>query len=204
MITPPTVPRKKPGSTRVTMTRLTAAPELLDTRAAMARMAISPIQSPRLETNCAVHSRKKVLLPNSRQGAGGDRWRISVSRDERRTRRRRFLLGHRRLSLWVLRRIRAQSVAFLATFSACGAVLVAVAFFAVVFLAVAFAVAFLAVDFFVTDFFAVRLRGLLHRSLRGRRSRRPLSEAARHACSSVNDSGSIPRGTVALVVPSVT
>ena len=58
MITPPTVPRKKPGTTRVTITRLTAAPELFETRAAIARMAMSPIQSPKLETTCASHSRK--------------------------------------------------------------------------------------------------------------------------------------------------
>ena len=57
-ITPPTVARKKPGTTRVTITRLTAAPELLETRAAIARMAMSPIQSPKLETTCASQSRK--------------------------------------------------------------------------------------------------------------------------------------------------
>ncbi len=71
MITPPTVPSRKPGSTRVVMTRLTAAPELLDTRAAMARMAMRPIQSPRLETHCAVQSRKNALVPNTRHGASG-------------------------------------------------------------------------------------------------------------------------------------
>src|SRR4029077_15171799 len=42
-----------------------------DTRAAMARMAMRPIQSHRLETHCAVHSRKNVLLPNTRHGASG-------------------------------------------------------------------------------------------------------------------------------------
>ena len=71
MMTPPTVPSRKPGSTRVVITRLTAAPELFDTRSAIARMAMRPIQSPRLETNCAVQSRKKVLLPNTRHGASG-------------------------------------------------------------------------------------------------------------------------------------
>ncbi len=71
MMTPPTVPSRKPGSTRVVITRLTAAPELFDTRFAIARTAIRPIQSPRLEMNCAVQSRKKVLLPKTRSGESG-------------------------------------------------------------------------------------------------------------------------------------
>ena len=71
MITPPTVPSRKPGRTRVVMTRLTAAPELSETRAAMARMAMSPIQSPRLDTHCANQSRKKAFDPNTRHGASG-------------------------------------------------------------------------------------------------------------------------------------
>ena len=71
MITPPTVPRKKPGTTRVTITRLTAAPELFDTRAAIARMAMRPIQSPRLETTCAIQSRRNGRLSNTRHGLGG-------------------------------------------------------------------------------------------------------------------------------------
>src|SRR5262245_16522022 len=71
MVTPPTVPSKKPGNTRVVMTRLTAAPELFDTRAAMARIAISPIQSPKLEMTCASHRRKNDLVPNTRHIADG-------------------------------------------------------------------------------------------------------------------------------------
>ena len=71
MMTPPTVPRKKPGTTRATMTRLTAAPELSDTRAAMARIAMSPIQSPVLEMTWATQSRKYDRVPKTRQGAGG-------------------------------------------------------------------------------------------------------------------------------------
>ena len=71
MITPPTVPRKKPGTTRASITRLTAAPELSETRAAMARIAMSPIQSPVLETTCAIQSRKNDLVPKTRQSSGG-------------------------------------------------------------------------------------------------------------------------------------
>ena len=70
-ITPPTVPRRNPGSTRVTITRLTAAPELSETRAAIARIAMSPIQSPRLEITWASHNRKNDCVPNTRHGAGG-------------------------------------------------------------------------------------------------------------------------------------
>ena len=47
--TPPIVPRKKPGITRASITKLTAAPELLEICEAMARIAIRPIQSPVLE-----------------------------------------------------------------------------------------------------------------------------------------------------------
>ena len=54
-----------------TITRLTAAPELSETRAAIARIATSPIQSPRLETTCASQSRKNDCVPNTRHGAGG-------------------------------------------------------------------------------------------------------------------------------------
>ena len=50
-MTPPTVARKNPGTTRATITRLTAAPDPPDTRAAIARIAMMPIQSPRLETH---------------------------------------------------------------------------------------------------------------------------------------------------------
>ncbi len=49
MRTPPTVPRKNPGTTRASMTRPTAAPELFEIRAAMARIAMRPIQSPVLD-----------------------------------------------------------------------------------------------------------------------------------------------------------
>ena len=69
--TPPTVPRKNPGTTRATMTRLTAAPELSDTRVAIARIAIRPIQSPMLDTTCASQRRKYALVPKTRQGADG-------------------------------------------------------------------------------------------------------------------------------------
>ena len=71
MMTPPTVPRKKPGTTRASITRLTAAPELCDTRAAMARIAMRPIQSPVLEMTWASQSRKYERVPNTRHGAGG-------------------------------------------------------------------------------------------------------------------------------------
>ena len=56
--TPPTGARKKPGTIRAAMTRPTAAELPLDTRAARATTATSPIQSPRLETTWAIHSRK--------------------------------------------------------------------------------------------------------------------------------------------------
>ena len=152
MMTPPRVPRRKPGSTRVVMTRLTAAPELSDTRAAMARIAKRPTQSPRLETTCAIQSRKKVLLPKSRHGASGSA-APTHGRDERR------LAVDGCSSV-----IRADDpgagpgaggvVAFLVARLA-GAFF-AVVFFAVAFLAVDFfAVAFLAVVFFAVAFFVV-------------------------------------------------
>ena len=53
------------------MTRLTAAPELSETRDAIARIAIRPIQSPVLETTCASQSRKYDCVPKTRHGAGG-------------------------------------------------------------------------------------------------------------------------------------
>ncbi len=71
MMTPPTVPRKKPGTTRATITRLTAAPELSETRAAIARIAMRPIQSPVLEMTCASQRRKYERVPKTRHGAGG-------------------------------------------------------------------------------------------------------------------------------------
>src|SRR5437763_1413405 len=70
-ITPPTVARKNPGTTRATITRLTAAPDPPDTRAAMARIAMIPIQSPRLETTWATHNLKNERVPKTRQKAGG-------------------------------------------------------------------------------------------------------------------------------------
>ena len=66
--------------TRVVMTRLTAAPELFDTRAAIARMAIRPIQSPRLDTTCAIQSRRKGLLSKHPPRAGRDRRLVGVRR----------------------------------------------------------------------------------------------------------------------------
>ncbi len=187
MMTPPTVPRRKPGSTRVVMTRLTAAPELSDTRAAMARIAIRPIQSPRLETTCAVQSRKKVLLPKTRHGASGiggsdasegmngaSRSRLLVghprlrpgsgARSGRRGRLPRRPLGGRLLCRRLLRRRLLRGPDF-------------------------FAGAFLAVDFFVA-FFVV-----------GPRAARSASRST--ASVIVTASGWMPRGTVALVVPSV-
>src|SRR5215207_8304930 len=70
-ITPPTVARKKPGTTRATITRLTAAPDPPDTRAAIARIAMIPIQSPRLDTTWATQSLKNERVPKTRQNAGG-------------------------------------------------------------------------------------------------------------------------------------
>ena len=71
MMTPPTVPSRKPGITRAAITKPTAAPELCDTRAAIARIAIKPTQSPVLEVTCASHSRKYERVPKTRHGAGG-------------------------------------------------------------------------------------------------------------------------------------
>ena len=96
MITPPTVPSRKPGSTRVVITRLTAAPELSETRAAMARIAMSPIQSP--------EARDELRDPEPEEGLGaedaprrvGDRRLRRVGRDERRLALR-LLVGHPRL-----------------------------------------------------------------------------------------------------------
>src|SRR5215471_2519657 len=70
-MTPPTVARKNPGTTRATITRLTAAPEPPDTRAAIARIAMIPIQSPRLDTTWATQSLKNERVPKTRQNAGG-------------------------------------------------------------------------------------------------------------------------------------
>ena len=52
---PPSGANKKPGNMRATITRPTAAAEL-DTFAAMLRIASRPIQSPRLDANCAPKS----------------------------------------------------------------------------------------------------------------------------------------------------
>ena len=71
MSTPPIVPEEEPGTTRATITRLTAAPELWEIRAAMASTAMSPIQSPVLDVTCASHKRKYERVPKTRQGAGG-------------------------------------------------------------------------------------------------------------------------------------
>ncbi len=60
----------KPGSMRATITRPTAVPEF-DTRAAIARIAMSPIQSPRLETTCAPNSGRNPLTRKTFQGAAG-------------------------------------------------------------------------------------------------------------------------------------
>ena len=56
--TPPTGARKNPGTMRAAITRPTAAELPCDTRAASATTATRPIQSPRLETTWAIHSRK--------------------------------------------------------------------------------------------------------------------------------------------------
>ena len=55
---PPSGASKKPGSMRATITRPTAVPEF-DTFVASARIATSPIQSPRLDTNCAAEQRQE-------------------------------------------------------------------------------------------------------------------------------------------------
>jgi hypothetical protein len=73
--TPPTEARKKPGIIRALMTRATdASGDEPPTRAARARMATRPIQSPREETTCATHRRKNELDPRSlnRPGSSGD------------------------------------------------------------------------------------------------------------------------------------
>ena len=196
MITPPTVPRKKPGTTRVTITRLTAAPELFDTRAAIARIAMRPIQSPRLETNCASHSRKNDLLPNSRHGAGG--------------------IGGSSASRGMNGALDAAGSSSGIAGSPCGSPAASelrvwpslppslrsfAVFFAAVFLAVVLAAGFLA--FLTVDFFAVRFAAFFtERFVAGARAAR--SRKSSIPCSSVIDSGSVPRGTDAFVVPSVT
>ena len=55
---------------RATITKPTAVAEF-DTRLAIARIAIRPIQSPRLDTNCAPKSGRKPGTRNTRHGAGG-------------------------------------------------------------------------------------------------------------------------------------
>ena len=65
--TPMNGPRNKPGTTRADRTRPTAVPESPPpTLAAMAVMAISPIQSPSDETTWAIHSREYAWDPNIR------------------------------------------------------------------------------------------------------------------------------------------
>ncbi len=87
-------------------------------------------------------------------------------------------------------------MAFPTTFSAFFAV-----FFAAVFLAVVLAVDFLA--FLTVDFFAVRFAAFFtERFVAGARAARSRNSSI--PCSSVSDSGSVPRGTDAFVVPSVT
>ena len=61
-------------------------PELSDTLAAIARIAKSPIQSPRLETNCAEQSRKNARGRTPATAPAGSALR-RVGRDERRLRR---------------------------------------------------------------------------------------------------------------------
>ena len=70
MSAPPSGANKNPGSMRATMTNPTAVAEF-DTLEAMARIAIRPVQSPRLETNCAPKSGMKPGTWNTRHGAGG-------------------------------------------------------------------------------------------------------------------------------------
>ena len=62
--------KAKPGSMRATMTRPMPVPEP-DTFCAIAMIARSPVQSPRLETNCAPISGMNPGVRNTRQGAGG-------------------------------------------------------------------------------------------------------------------------------------
>jgi hypothetical protein len=134
-----------------------------------------------------------------------------------------LLLGHRRLSLRFLRSVLAQKVAFPATSftarstvcsgAASDASLVAdccstgaafavdfffATFFATFFAFVAF-LAFLAVVFLAAFLAVVRYAV---RFVAGARAARSRSNST--ACSAVIDSGSVPRGTDALTVPSVT
>ena len=55
---------------RATITKPTAVAEF-ETRLAIARIANSPIQSPRLDANCAPKSGRKPGTANTRHGAGG-------------------------------------------------------------------------------------------------------------------------------------
>ncbi len=76
---------------RAIITRPTAVPEL-DTLVASARIATSPIQSPRLETTCAIHRRMKPGTRNTDRD-GGIGCSSGVDGDERR------LLAHAPVSL---------------------------------------------------------------------------------------------------------
>ena len=58
---------------------------------------MSPIQSPRLETHCAIQSRKKALRAEDAPRRVGDRRLRGVGRDERRLALSRLLVGHPRL-----------------------------------------------------------------------------------------------------------
>ena len=66
---PPSGARRKPGSMRATITRPTPVPEL-ETLVASARIATSPIQSPRLETTCAAQMRVKPGARNTDRDGG--------------------------------------------------------------------------------------------------------------------------------------
>ena len=66
---PPNGARMKPGSIRAVITRPTAVPEL-ETLVASARIATSPIQSPRLDTTCASQIRMNPGTRNTDREGG--------------------------------------------------------------------------------------------------------------------------------------
>src|SRR4029077_9587251 len=70
MSAPPSGANKKPGSMRATITKPTAVAEF-DTRGAIARIANRPVQSPRLDANCAPNSGRNPGTLKTRHGAGG-------------------------------------------------------------------------------------------------------------------------------------
>jgi hypothetical protein len=70
MSAPPTGANRKPGSMRATITKPTAVAEF-ETRPAIAMIAKSPVQSPKLDTNCAPNSGRNPGTRNTRHGAGG-------------------------------------------------------------------------------------------------------------------------------------